>query len=296
MGLLDASRRGHRLRPPPDTALPDLFLPEILGTFEDEGQRAVELTTPTMLLHEGQRMHHCAGSPRYWEASVAGTRLFHLERRGEQATAEYRPRLSDTVECDTVYALVQLRGILNREVSPEMEDWAKRVEEALNARERQDARWAALEARGRIEVQLWQARERDRQHAGWLDGKSERQLKRVLEWLKQPLPGPEVLLCAHVAGFQYHDGPWVLDALAVGDALTLIHERDNPHDGLGVRIEWNGVKLGYVPRPENADIAARLMLGEPLAARIDALDPQAEPWRRVGFVIEINEEKRDRVE
>ncbi|PJF46488.1 MAG: hypothetical protein CUN48_13545 [Candidatus Thermofonsia Clade 3 bacterium] len=170
-----------------------------------------------------------------------------------------------------------------------MEAWAHRVEAALNAPERQEARWAALEARGRIEVELWQARRKERFHAAWLDAKSERQLKRVLAWLNQPLPGPAVLLCAHVAGFQYHDGPRVLEHLALGDALTLTHERDNPHDVLAVRIDWHGIKLGYIPRPENADIAARLIMGERLLARIDTLDPEAEPWRQVGFVIETSE-------
>lgn len=289
MGLLSASERWHRRRPAPDTTLPDLFLPEIVGSLHEDGQDATELITPTMLVYEGQRMNHCAGSPRYWEASVAGTRLFHLVRRGEQATAEYRPRLREDVECDTVYELVQLRGPYNAEASLEMEAWAKRVEAALNALDRQDARWAALEARGRIEVRLLEARNRAQTHASWLAPKSERRLKRVLDWLQQPLPWPQVLLCAHVAGFEYHDGPRVEARLALGDGLTLAHERDNPHDHLAVRIEWNGVKLGYVPRPENADIAARLMVGERLSARIDALDPEAEPWRRVGFVVEVKE-------
>ncbi|GAB4209266.1 MAG: hypothetical protein Fur0019_15920 [Tibeticola sp.] len=64
----------------------------------------------------------------------------------------------------------------------------------------------------------------------------------------------------------------------------------NPHDPLAVRIEWQGAKLGYVHRPQNADIAARLIMGEPLVARIDAIDPEAEPRRQVGFVVEMVEE------
>ncbi|MGD9643986.1 MAG: HIRAN domain-containing protein [Elusimicrobiales bacterium] len=288
LGLLDASVRWHRQRPWPEKEdyLPDLHLPEVLGRLEEDGWEAVELVTPTMLLYEGQRMHHCAGSPRYWEDSVAGTRLFHLARRGEQATAEYRPRLSEDVEYDTAYHLVQLRGPTNREVSPEMEAWARRVESALNAPERRDARWAALEARGRIEVQLWQAKAHARQRLAWLDAKSERQLIQALDWLGEQRAEPETLLIAHVAGYQYHQGPQVEDAFTAGDALDLVLERDNPHDPLAVRIDWQGVKLGYVPRPENADIAARLMVGEKLAARILEVDFETEPWRRVEFVIE----------
>ncbi len=289
-GLLGASARWHRRRPKSAPMPPDLSLPAIVGQLHENDKEAVELITPAMLLDEGQRMQHCVGSPRYWEASVAGTRIFHLVCGREQATAEYRPRLREDVDYDTVYALVQLRGPMNRAVSPEMEAWARRIEAVLNEPERNDARWAALEARGRIEVRLWDARRKEHQHAGWLDPKSERQLKRVLEWLKRPLPGPNVLLVAHVAGFQYHQGPEVETSLALGDPLTLCHERDNPHDPLAVRIEWRWAKLGYVPRPQNAEIAARLIMGEKLSARIDALDPEAEPWQRVGFVIETIEE------
>ncbi|MGC8732695.1 MAG: hypothetical protein ACP5RC_10610, partial [Halothiobacillaceae bacterium] len=57
LGLLSASARWHRLRPAPETTPPDLYLPEIIGRLLEDDQEAVELTTPTMLLYEGQRMH-----------------------------------------------------------------------------------------------------------------------------------------------------------------------------------------------------------------------------------------------
>lgn len=39
------------------------------------------------------------------------------------------------------------------------------------------------------------------------------------------------------------------------DALAIAREPDNPHDPLVVRIEWLARKLGYLPRPANAEIA-----------------------------------------
>ncbi|MCX7815745.1 MAG: PcfJ domain-containing protein [Tepidimonas ignava] len=287
LGLLDASARWHRLGPTHcDDDLPeDLELPAVLGCFERDGWQAVELTTPRMLMEEGRAMHHCVGNRGYWEASVAGTRIFALRGpQGERATAEYRPALREDVECDTRYRLVQLRGPFNREAEAATRAFADEVEAALNHPTRADARWAALEARGRIEVQMLD-RKLKKRLARRFDAKTERQLAAVLAWLGTPHPGPEVLLIAPVAGYQYHQGATVEGRFQPRDALTLTHERDNAHDPLTVRIAWQGVKLGYVPRPHNAEIAARLLAGETLRARIAAYDEDAPPWERV--VVEI---------
>ncbi|SFF25332.1 HIRAN domain-containing protein [Fontimonas thermophila] len=287
LGLLGASGRWHRQGPTQiDDDLPgDLELPAIVGRFEREAWLAVELTTPRGLLEEGLAMHHCVGNRGYWEASVAGTRIFSLRGpAGERATAEYRPALREDVEYDTRYCLVQLRGPCNREVAGSMHAFASEVEAVLNEPARADARWAALEARGRIEVELLN-RKRKKRLAQRFDAKTERQLAAVLAWLGQPQPGPNVLLVAPVAGYQYHQGPAVEAQFQPNATLSLTHERDNPHDPLAVRIDWQGVKLGYVPRPHNAEIAARLLAGEKLTARLAAFDEEAPPWERV--VVEI---------
>jgi hypothetical protein len=287
LGLLGASSRWHRRGPAQiDDDLPgDLELPAIVGRFERDGWQAVELTTPRSLLDEGNAMHHCVRNRGYWEASVAGTRIFSLRGpAGERATAEYRPALREDVECDTRYRLVQLRGPFNREVTAPMHAFANEVEAVLNGPARADVRWAALEARGRIEVQLLD-RKLKKRLAQRFDAKTERQLTAVLAWLGQPQSGPNVLLIAPVAGYQYHQGGTVEAEFQPNDVLTLTHERDNPHDPLAMRIDWQGVKLGYVPRPHNAEIAARLLAGEKLSARLAAFDEGAPPWERV--VVEI---------
>ncbi len=51
-----------------------------------------------------------------------------------------------------------------------------------------------------------------------------------------------------IAGFQYHDGPELLEGLEPGMDLTLIHELDNPHDPRAVAFRFAGSHLGYVPR------------------------------------------------
>lgn len=282
LGLLDASARWHRRRPPAaEWEAPEGFaLPAIVGHWEDRQRLADELLTPQALAAEGAAMHHCVGG--YWPQCVAGDRVFALRLPdGERATAHYRPTIREDVDYDTEYRLDQLRGPYNREASDAMYAWAQIVAVALNQPSRQDVRWAALEARGRLEVARLEARRR----AIWLDPKSERQLEQALAWLNLQPAGPEVLLSAHIAGYQYHAGPRLEHRLAPGQRLALAREPANPHDPLAVRLDWQGEKLGYVPRPENAEIALRLDEGEVLTARITEIDHAAEPWRRVGFVV-----------
>ncbi|WP_240099673.1 HIRAN domain-containing protein [Thermomonas flagellata] len=284
LGLLEASRRWHRLRPVPERwDAPEGFrLPAILGHWQDRGRHAEELLTPEALIDEGEAMNHCVAN--YWPECVAGDRIFALHLPdGERATAQYRPTIRDDVDYDTEYRLAQLRGPFNQEVSAAMFAWAHNVACELNQPSRQEARWAALETRGRLDVARHDAR---RHWLARLDAKSERQLAAVLGWLGVQPPGPEVLLYAHIAGYQYHAGPKIEAQLASGQPLELVREPDNPHDAQAVRLNWQGYKLGYVPREHNVEIAARLDAGERLIVRITDIDFDAEPWRRVGFMVE----------
>ncbi|MGH8623389.1 MAG: HIRAN domain-containing protein, partial [Burkholderiales bacterium] len=58
-----------------------------------------------------------------------------------------------------------------------------------------------------------------------------------------------------VAGFRHSGGAVVLRILKPGDRLELVREPANPYDSNAVRVEWRGVKLGYVPRRDNAAVA-----------------------------------------
>ena len=90
-----------------------------------------------------------------------------------------------------------------------------------------------------------------------------------------------------LAGFQYHAGKTLWPRMQVGDALTLVREPDNPHDARAVRVEWQGHKIGYVPRRENADVARFMDDGRTLVARIVRLAEVRDPWSRVRFEILI---------
>ena len=107
-------------------------------------------------------------------------------------------------------------------------------------------------------------------------------------------PSLHAQIAAHIllqdsplAGFQYHEGKKLWPQMQVGDALTLIREADNAYDANAVRVEWQGHKIGYVPRRDNADAARFIDGGQVLEARISRLAEGRDPWSRVRFEILI---------
>lgn len=88
-----------------------------------------------------------------------------------------------------------------------------------------------------------------------------------------------------LAGSQYYAVGKFWSEMRVGDRLALIREPDNRHDHHAIRVEWNGHKLGYVPRAENRAAAKALDAGEKLEARITRLRDDPDPWRRVEFAV-----------
>jgi hypothetical protein len=225
-------------------------------------------------------MHHCVGD--YWDECVDGDRIFALKLSdGERATAQFVPKYSG--KDDVQYMLEELRGPANTESSPSMLAFAERLVAAINAEDKQTARRAVLTAE----------RDQAQQHpipprsAPWLDTTSEQQLRQALIWIEQMPARPEVMLVANIAGYGYHAGPELEDSFATGQALALVREPDNPYDPLAVRIDWQGQKIGYVPRPENRTIAHALDDGFGLAARIvEKAGHYGDIWHRVTFAVE----------
>ncbi len=90
-----------------------------------------------------------------------------------------------------------------------------------------------------------------------------------------------------LAGFQYYAGKTLWNELHEGDTLVLVREPDNEHDPRAVRVEWHGVKLGYVPRRDNAAVARMLDNGTLLDARITRLNKSRNPWQRILFEVYV---------
>jgi len=88
-----------------------------------------------------------------------------------------------------------------------------------------------------------------------------------------------------VAGFQYHQGEAIWPLLMVGASLSLVREPGNAHDLRAVRVDWQGQKLGYVPRIDNAAASHLLDAGHVLHAEIVTLRDSDNPWDRIEFAI-----------
>jgi hypothetical protein len=88
-----------------------------------------------------------------------------------------------------------------------------------------------------------------------------------------------------LAGFQFHAGDDLWSQMQVGDRLTLIREPGNPHDRNAIRVDWRTIKLGYVPRRDNPQVARQMDLGAPLEARISRLREARNPWDRIEFEV-----------
>lgn len=90
-----------------------------------------------------------------------------------------------------------------------------------------------------------------------------------------------------VAGFQFHDGPPILERIRVGMPLALVPEPDNPHDGRAIRIEACGHHIGYVPRSDNRPLVRLLRQGAPLSARVIGVKPGGESWDAVRVAVSM---------
>ena len=91
-----------------------------------------------------------------------------------------------------------------------------------------------------------------------------------------------------LAGFRYYEGKQLWDEMKVGDVLQLVREPDNAHDPNAIRVEWQGHKLGYVPRADNQALARFMDRGSKAEARITRLKKSRNPWQRMEFEVYLD--------
>ncbi len=84
-----------------------------------------------------------------------------------------------------------------------------------------------------------------------------------------------------LAGFSHYEAATNFDAIKVGDELTLTREPGNTYDVYAVRVEWHGVKLGYLPRNENRAVADEIDKGGKIEARVARLRQHPNPRQRL---------------
>ena len=91
------------------------------------------------------------------------------------------------------------------------------------------------------------------------------------------------LQSSRVAGFRYYEGRKLWPRMQLRDNLNLVRESGNAFDANAVRVEWQGHKLGYVPRAENAALARFMDHGQHPEARITALSQEKRRGRWIEF-------------
>ena len=88
-----------------------------------------------------------------------------------------------------------------------------------------------------------------------------------------------------LAGYRYYEAPALAGMLRPGERLDLIREPENPHDANAVRVEWQGRKLGYVPRTANAALAWSMDGGQEFLARVVADGVRRSRRGRIAFEV-----------
>ena len=102
----------------------------------------------------------------------------------------------------------------------------------------------------------------------------------------EPGTSAKILLqSSPLAGFRYYEGKRLWSEMKVGDTLQLVREPDNSYDANAVRVEWQGHKLGYVPRADNEALARFMDRGSKASARITRLKKSRNPWQRMEFEV-----------
>lgn len=91
----------------------------------------------------------------------------------------------------------------------------------------------------------------------------------------------KTLQTSPIAGFQYHQGETLWTQLTINQPLRLVREANNKYDNRAVLVEWQGRKLGYLPKLDNAAVSQLLDRGEKLEAVIAKLQESSNPWERV---------------
>ena len=104
----------------------------------------------------------------------------------------------------------------------------------------------------------------------------------TIRWTSGSAPAtttPPPVFRGYVAGFQFHEGPALIERMREGDVVTLVREPQNRHDRHAIRIDYDGRKIGYVPRTVSEHVA--WTLGERASApgTISAISREAVPWR-----------------
>lgn len=109
-------------------------------------------------------------------------------------------------------------------------------------------------------------------------------------WIKQYQK--YYLLQCFVRGFQYYNGPQLLNEMKVGDMLVLVREPENQYDPNAIALHFNKQKIGFIPAEENKMLSKLIDIKAlDFQAEITHLEPQAATWENVSVALFVLKEK-----
>lgn len=106
----------------------------------------------------------------------------------------------------------------------------------------------------------------------------------------KPFENDIFLFDTFVAGTTHIEGIHELEPfLKIGDKLDFFREPDNPYDKAAIMIKTqDGVKIGYVPRADNAIFARLMDAGKLLFGRISDKEIQGN-WVKINIKVFLHE-------
>ena len=105
--------------------------------------------------------------------------------------------------------------------------------------------------------------------------------------LPKPFEHDIFLLDTHIAGTTHIEGIMKLEPfINTGDRLEMFREPDNEYDELAILVKnADGIKLGYIPRVQNAVFARLMDAGKLLFCRVSGKELVDEYWLKIGIKI-----------
>lgn len=89
-----------------------------------------------------------------------------------------------------------------------------------------------------------------------------------------------------IRGFQYYDGPEIIDTINKTGRVYMVREPDNPYDEHAIAIYFESHKLGYLPRESNKTLSI-LMDTDLLRfyTKITHIRKDAANWEKISIAV-----------
>lgn len=99
------------------------------------------------------------------------------------------------------------------------------------------------------------------------------------------------LLQCFVRGFQYYEGPKIIDEINKSGLLELVREPDNKYDECAIALHFNQRKIGFIPMESNEMLSILIDTGLlNLQAEITHIEKNAMDWEKIHVAIYVMKE------